>query len=477
VKTELLKQSIAFNERILEQAPRDANARRETARLCQQLADFAFLGGEDGKAACRRSISILEGLVTDFPQDATNRDLLVASHKSMAGLCWAELRWGESVLHYQAAHKLIEGLAEQFANDAKYREGLVVSHGQLAYPLEESGEMDDAEWHYRAALPDRTISGAMARQRFAKLLMSTNRFVDAKQQLDDALKIAGEHVSESEWGSALKAFWTAAILNETGKHAIGVHQPDLARAYLNRSKDVCLELSKRQGHSFFQSNTLGWTYHFLSESFIQSGQLTDADEAERQALETWQTARGRMGSHNVALANIRLGEMLQLAGRNEEASSCFGLAKEQLEEISRELPDEAYCQLRMILFLANCSDPSFRDPQQAVTLAKRIIRESDGPTWRYLALSQYRVGTWQDAMDSIQTSMKLRVGGDAWDWYLLAMIYWKLGQQAEARQWYARAEAAVSSAAAVLYDDIGVMGFQRMRAEAQKLIRPTPPSE
>jgi tetratricopeptide (TPR) repeat protein len=456
----------------LERTPDDRNSRLETARLCQQLADIAFLGGEDGKEACRRSISILEGVVAEFPNEATYREMLVESHKTMANLCWAELRWKDSAEHYYSALKIVESLAEQFANEPEYREQLVVSHGYLAYAMEHCGELTDADGHYRAALPDRSLPGIIARQRFAKLLMSNNHFVDARQQLDDALQIASEQTPKTEWSSALNLFWTAAILNETGKHAIATAKPENARAYLNRSKDVCLELSKRAGHSFFQSNTFGWTYHFLSESFIQSGQLTEAEQAERQALETWQTARGRMGLHNAALANIRLGEMLQFTGRNEEANSRFAAAKALLEKISRELPDEEFCQLRLILFLANCPDHRFRDPQQAVNLSKRVIRDSNGAAWRYLALSQYRTGTWQDAMNSIQKSMKLRAGGDAWDWYLLAMTYWQLGQHEKARQWYARAEEANSSSAPVLYDEIGVLGFQHMRREAQTLVGP-----
>ena len=35
--------------------------------------------------------------------------------------------------------------------------------------------------------------------------------------------------------------------------------------------------------------------------------------------------------------------------------------------------------------------------------------------------------------------MELRKGGDSFDWFLLAMSHWQLGDKEEARTWYDRA--------------------------------------
>ena len=36
--------------------------------------------------------------------------------------------------------------------------------------------------------------------------------------------------------------------------------------------------------------------------------------------------------------------------------------------------------------------------------------------------------------------MALRNGGDCADWFFLAMVHWRLGDKAEARQWYDKAD-------------------------------------
>ena len=35
--------------------------------------------------------------------------------------------------------------------------------------------------------------------------------------------------------------------------------------------------------------------------------------------------------------------------------------------------------------------------------------------------------------------MALRKGGDAYDWFFLAMAHWQLGEKGKAREWYNRA--------------------------------------
>jgi hypothetical protein len=46
------------------------------------------------------------------------------------------------------------------------------------------------------------------------------------------------------------------------------------------------------------------------------------------------------------------------------------------------------------------------------------------------------------AADSIQQAMDLRQGGDAFEWFLLPMTHWQLGQKDAALQWYTQAQEA-----------------------------------
>jgi serine/threonine protein kinase len=475
VKVDLLRQANSFYERILDQRPDDPSARMEMARLCNRLARLSFLSGDHEEAVCRRSIAILGDLVADFPNDATYRQLLAQCHDAMAQLCWADLRWKDSSKHYRAALDILEGLAEKSPKEPKYRDELVQINGRLAYAIQHSGEPGNAEKHYRKALQDRTIAGAAFRVRYANLLMSNNNFVEAKQQLEEALHMAEQQSPSSQWDSALNAFWISIVLNDCGRHSTCMAKPEEAVVFLKRSVDIGEELSQIVPHSPFQANVRGWSYYHLSEALIQSGQLGEAESMGRQSLQVWRSARGRMPLHNAALTYFRLGELQHREGRMDEARSNFGEANELLERVSRELPDEPYCQERFIVFLAHCPEEQFRDPQRAVNLATRTNTPSNGLMWRYLALSQYRAGAWQEAQESIEKSMQLRSGGDAIDWLLHAMALWHLDQRSEALHWHTRAQNAIASGQPIWYGDIGVLGFQRLMAEAATALGLAPP--
>jgi uncharacterized protein HemY len=74
-------------------------------------------------------------------------------------------------------------------------------------------------------------------------------------------------------------------------------------------------------------------------------------------------------------------------------------------------------------------------------LAKEATHLSpgDGNNWNTLGVAHYGAGDWQSAIASLEKSMELRQGGDAFDWFFLAMAHWQLGARAEARKWFDQA--------------------------------------
>jgi tetratricopeptide (TPR) repeat protein len=50
-----------------------------------------------------------------------------------------------------------------------------------------------------------------------------------------------------------------------------------------------------------------------------------------------------------------------------------------------------------------------------------------------------RAGDWKPAIATLEKSTELRDGGDASDWFFLAMAHWQLGHKDEARTWYDKA--------------------------------------
>jgi tetratricopeptide (TPR) repeat protein len=93
--------------------------------------------------------------------------------------------------------------------------------------------------------------------------------------------------------------------------------------------------------------------------------------------------------------------------------------------------------------LANIAEPEFRDPDLAVKLAKRAIesKPNEGDYWNTLGAAHYRKGNYGDAISALEMSVSLRQGGDAVDFFLLAMAHQRLDKNVKARTYYDQAVA------------------------------------
>ena len=84
--------------------------------------------------------------------------------------------------------------------------------------------------------------------------------------------------------------------------------------------------------------------------------------------------------------------------------------------------------------------------------------------WNTLGAAHVRAGDWKGAVVALKRSMDLRKGGDAHDWFFLAMAHWRAGAKDRARVWFDKA---------VAWTDANRPGDQelvRFRAEAEALM-------
>ena len=90
------------------------------------------------------------------------------------------------------------------------------------------------------------------------------------------------------------------------------------------------------------------------------------------------------------------------------------------------------------LFVQRAGRPD--DTTQAVKLATEAtaLAPKNGAYWNTRGVTHYRAGNWKDAATALEESMRLRSGGDAYDWIFLAMVYSRLGASTSARTWYDR---------------------------------------
>ena len=75
------------------------------------------------------------------------------------------------------------------------------------------------------------------------------------------------------------------------------------------------------------------------------------------------------------------------------------------------------------------------------TRGATTILPDEGNYWNTLGAAHYRAGEWDDARDALNRSMKLRNDSPSFDWFFLALVDHKLGNPADAREWYDKAVA------------------------------------
>jgi tetratricopeptide (TPR) repeat protein len=117
-------------------------------------------------------------------------------------------------------------------------------------------------------------------------------------------------------------------------------------------------------------------------------------------------------------------------------------------------------------FLASCPDKTLRDPRRAIELASNLVK-LDPRQRTYLntlAIAQYHAGDSKAAVEALQKSMEFGQGGDALDYFYLAMAHWCLDQKEQARKWYDQAVAWMDKNPSAPDE------FRRAQVEAEELL-------
>jgi uncharacterized protein HemY len=119
--------------------------------------------------------------------------------------------------------------------------------------------------------------------------------------------------------------------------------------------------------------------------------------------------------------------------------------------------------------LASRTGSSPEDARQAVELARKAVTSApqNGVFWNTLGVCHYRAEDWIAAANALDQSMRLRSGGDAYDWLFLAMVRHHQGRKANAQEWYDRAVAWMKVNSSDLPREL-----TQYRAEATRLLAP-----
>jgi serine/threonine protein kinase/Flp pilus assembly protein TadD len=230
----------------------------------------------------------------------------------------------------------------------------------------------------------------------------------------------------------------------------------------------------------------------LGNALAASGDLDGAIHAYHEALD---------GHPDYTAAHMRLGQLLWRQKKLDEAIESFKKAielaptlaiahynfgaallgkKERLPEAIASFQNALACHRRaiernpadrdalneMAWFLVTCPHVPLRDPVEGVKQAQKAVElgPSNGLFWNTLGAAYYRARNWKEAVAALEKSMQLS-GGNSYDWFFVAMVYWQLGEEEKARQWYDRAVKGMDKN--MLYSG----ELDRIRAEAAELMK------
>jgi tetratricopeptide (TPR) repeat protein len=148
------------------------------------------------------------------------------------------------------------------------------------------------------------------------------------------------------------------------------------------------------------------------------------------------------------------------------ALSQWANAISDFSKVSELTPGSPSALNQLAWLLATCPEVTLRSPTRAIELAEKAVElaPEQGMYWNTLGAAHYRAGDWKVALSALEHSMKLRRGGDASDWFFLAMAHWRLGQKEEARPWYDKAVQWMEKNAAKNVE------LRRLRDEAEELM-------
>jgi tetratricopeptide (TPR) repeat protein len=312
-------------------------------------------------------------------------------------------RFNEALTSAQKALALREQVVRAAPNIAEYRAELAQSHDLLALRLGEASRPEEVEAHVRQALDLR------------------RRLVEEQPE-----------VPEYAAALALSHHYLGSQLAESGRLA------EARQNYLEAVRREEKLVAEFANVPYFRSMLARYNDH-LGNVLRWSGRTDEAAKAYRRALAEWEKLVAAFPAHSsyqcdLADSAYSLCLMLSAAGRPQEAEPFYRRIVQLKPPSSPEIN-------RIAWRLVAHPDPRFRDPGRALELVNESIKHlGSGAAFNTLGVAHYRAGNWKDAIVALEKSMQLFGGAEeSFNTFFLAMCHWRLGDKAQACEWYNQA--------------------------------------
>jgi tetratricopeptide (TPR) repeat protein len=165
--------------------------------------------------------------------------------------------------------------------------------------------------------------------------------------------------------------------------------------------------------------------------------------------------------------------LLESSGQTGKAEPIRRRLRDNLPRVTRcgAVDADVLNSLAWMLVSRGSGTPSQDAAALAVELATLAVAQAPdlGAYWNTLGVAQYRAGDAKAAVAALQESLRLRTGGDPYDWLFLAMARHRLGDRTTSRCWYDRSLAWISA------NPTRSAEFLRFRDEAARILDPRNP--
>jgi protein O-GlcNAc transferase len=163
----------------------------------------------------------------------------------------------------------------------------------------------------------------------------------------------------------------------------------------------------------------------LGNVLREQGQLDDSAAAYRECVRL--KPDFAPAHHNLAYVLVRQGNVNRAITEGRESL--------------RLQPDSVKVPGHLAWILAVYPDRPPRDYDEAAGLMRQSLESQpkDPGVHAILALVEYRRGHWDESIAAVERAMALRKGGQAAEWFLLAMALARKGEKEKALPWFDKA--------------------------------------
>ena len=229
---------------------------------------------------------------------------------------------------------------------------------------------------------------------------------------------------------------------------------DLRRAV---AEDVLIFLKERLQEGSIDPDIqreTGWSYTLMGHVYRAQGDIEKAtgyyDKAIAILANLVQDYPHDVSNRNdLAQAYHNRGLHFQYSGDKQQAREQFQKAAQNYAKSIEECPGTqvtfecpyARSFNNYAWFLATCPQVEFRDPAKSIELAQGAVSlaPEQGEYWNTLGVARYRDRQWSEALAALDRSCKLGGGGNAFDFFFMAMAHHQLGQKDKAQLFFTKA--------------------------------------